>query len=91
MPHKSNASTALAALFATDDLMPEAYRAAALVDGASELTVLLDSVEAWAAWTVLLDHDCYGARVSERLMTAHCLVAGVPVLVVKGHQLAVAS
>lgn len=86
---QSPAAAALAALFATDDALPEAWKSAALIDRTTDVVVLLDTVEAWSAWTVLLDHGCnYAAHVSEHLMTAQCVVAGVPVLVVKGDLLA---
>jgi hypothetical protein len=79
------ASAALAALFATDDAMPEMWQAAHVLDRTTDVIVLLDTLEAWAAWTVILDHGCnFQAHVSEHLKTAQCVVADFPVLVLMG-------
>lgn len=89
MSHRtqSPASPALAALFATDDAMPEAWHSVAVYTLGGYAVVLLDSPEAWTAWVVALQERQEGpvaAQAGLYVRTAEGCVCGCPVMLVTG-------
>lgn len=80
-------SAALAALFATDDAMPESEHSIAVYTHLGVAVVLLDTVAAWAAWVVALQARHEGpvsAQAGLHVTTAEGCVCGCPVMLVTG-------
>jgi hypothetical protein len=82
------ASRALAVLLAAEDALPASCHAQFLFDRPSALVVLVDSGHAWLSWTVRLDEGQeIDVHYGDFLMTAQLMVAGFPVMIVKGDRL----
>lgn len=84
---QSPTGLALAALFETDDAMPEADRSVDVYVRDGVAVVLLDTVAAWAAWVLALKARREGpvsAQASLHVTTAEGRVCGCPVILVTG-------
>lgn len=86
-PTESPASAALAALFETDDAMPEGRHAAVVYTQNGTPVVLVDDLDVWAAWIVAMDAIPgvqMSAQVGRHVSLAEGCVCGCPVLLVSG-------
>jgi hypothetical protein len=86
-PTQSPEGPALAALFATDDAMPEALHATVVYTQNGTAVVLVDDLDVWAAWIVAMDSlpgVHMSAQVGRHFSLAEGCVCGCPVMLVAG-------